>query len=85
MRLIQKFASALALVSLSAIAAPVKQQSRTVSKPVASAEPFAIAANPLAARAGLNVLKAAVRLDKRSWACSTWSSHRARASRAAHS
>ena len=57
MRLTQKFASVLALVSLSATAAPVQQQSRTVSKPVASAEPFAIAANPLAARAGLNVLK----------------------------
>jgi len=57
MRLIQKFASALALVSMSAYAAAVQQHSRTASKPVASAEPFAIAANPLAARAGLNVLR----------------------------
>lgn len=56
MRLIHKFASALALVSLSATAAPVAQQTRTVSR-TATAEPFAIAANPLAARAGLDVLK----------------------------
>jgi len=56
MRLIHKFACALALFSLAATAAPVQQQTRTVSK-TAVAQPFAIAANPLAARAGLNVLK----------------------------
>src|SRR3954451_3271363 len=54
MRLIHKFASVLALVSMAATAAPSHRQSVTT---VAAAEPFAIAANPLAARAGLNVLK----------------------------
>ena len=56
MRLIQKFASALALVSLSAAAPLPQSQSRTLRR-AAAAEPFAIAANPLAARAGLDVLK----------------------------
>jgi gamma-glutamyltranspeptidase / glutathione hydrolase len=56
MRLIYKFASVLALISLSATAAPVQQQTRTASR-TAAAKPFAIAANPLAARAGLDVLK----------------------------
>jgi len=56
MRLIQKFASALALLSLSASAAPVHQHSTTIAR-AAVTQPFAIAANPLAARAGLNVLK----------------------------
>jgi gamma-glutamyltranspeptidase / glutathione hydrolase len=55
MHLIRKYLSALVLVATATTAAP---QYRTA--PVAHAvvtEPFAIAANPLAARAGLNVLK----------------------------
>ena len=54
MRLIHKLASVLGLVSLGATAAP-SQRHATVA--VAAAQPFAIAANPLATRAGLNVLK----------------------------
>src|SRR6478672_4420472 len=47
---------AIALTAFAAPAAPTKLAPRTSVKSVA-AEPFAIAANPLAARAGLNVLK----------------------------
>ncbi|HEX8839759.1 MAG TPA: gamma-glutamyltransferase, partial [Sphingomicrobium sp.] len=54
MRLIHKLASVLALVSMAATAAP-PQRHATVA--IAAAQPFAIAANPLATRAGLNVLK----------------------------
>ena len=54
MRLIHKLASVLGLVSLGATAAP-SQRHATVA--VAAAQPFAIAANPLATRAGLNVLR----------------------------
>src|SRR5947209_13276326 len=56
MRLIHRLASVLGLVSSAATAAPVQQQARPPLA-VAAAQPFAIAANPLAARAGLNVLK----------------------------
>jgi len=54
MRLIHKLASVLGLVSMAATAAP---QQRHATVAVAAAQPFAIAANPLATRAGLNVLK----------------------------
>src|SRR6476646_6218442 len=47
---------AIALTAFAAPAAPTKLAPRTSVKSVA-AEPFAIAANPLAAEAGLNVLK----------------------------
>ena len=62
MRLIQKFACSLAMFSVAGGAAPpphmfsVPHRSRSTS-PAASAAPFAIAANPLAAKAGLNVLR----------------------------
>lgn len=56
MRLIQKLAFTLALVSLSA-ASPAPQIGTTPVSRAASTDPFAIAANPLATRAGLNVLK----------------------------
>ena len=56
MRLIQKLASALALASLSA-ASPAPKIATKPVPPAKSAEPFVIAANPLATRAGLNVLK----------------------------
>ena len=56
MHLIHKFAAALGLVSVAAFAAHPQSQSATISWAVA-AEPFAIAANPLATRAGFNVLK----------------------------
>jgi len=54
MHLIHKLASVLGLVGMAATAAP-PQRHATVA--VAAAQPFAIAANPLATRAGLNVLK----------------------------
>ncbi|HEV2595687.1 MAG TPA: gamma-glutamyltransferase family protein [Sphingomicrobium sp.] len=54
MRAIYKFAAILALVSTGAFAAPTERKAQST---VVAAEPFAIAANPLAARAGLNVLK----------------------------
>lgn len=53
MRLIQKFASILGMISMAATAAPQRHSAATI----ATAEPFAIAANPLAARAGRDVLK----------------------------
>lgn len=53
MRLIQKFASILGIISMATTAAPERHSLATVG----AAEPFAIAANPLAARAGLNILK----------------------------
>lgn len=56
MRLIHKFVSALALVSMSALAAPPRPQAQSVTTSAAVAQPFAIAANPLAAEAGLKVL-----------------------------
>ena len=54
MRLIQKFAYILSIISMAATAAPTHRHSVAT---IATAEPFSIAANPLAARAGLNVLK----------------------------
>lgn len=54
MRLIHKFATVLALASTAASAAPPHPQPVST---IRAAEPFAIAANPLAARAGLNVLR----------------------------
>ena len=51
---IHKFLSLVALLSTAATSAP--QHHQAMAKPV-TAEPFAIAANPLAARAGLNVLR----------------------------
>jgi gamma-glutamyltranspeptidase / glutathione hydrolase len=56
MRLIHKLASALVLVSMGAFAAPPPPQGQRPA-PLAAAQPFAIAANPLAAQTGLNVLK----------------------------
>ena len=56
MHLIHKFASGLALISMSAFAAVPQPNARAAIRP-AVVEPFAIAANPLAAQAGLNVLK----------------------------
>ena len=58
MRPFHKLAAALALAALSACtAAPVAQSAPPAAVPVAAAEPFVVAANPLAAEAGLNVLK----------------------------
>src|SRR3954471_6473858 len=54
MRLIHKFASILGIIGVAAGAAPPQ---RHATARVAATQPFAIAANPLAARAGLNVLK----------------------------
>jgi gamma-glutamyltranspeptidase / glutathione hydrolase len=54
MRLIHKFASILGIIGIAAGAAPPQ---RHATARVAATQPFAIAANPLAARAGLNVLK----------------------------
>src|SRR5215210_6276310 len=51
MRLLSKFLSAFALVALSSCAAV------PAAEPAPAAEPFVIAANPLAAAAGLNILK----------------------------
>jgi gamma-glutamyltranspeptidase/glutathione hydrolase len=56
MRVVHKLSSVLALVSLSAATAPHAIQTKAVSRTV-TVQPFAIAANPLATRAGLNVLK----------------------------
>lgn len=56
MRLIPKLASALAVIAMSAAAAAPQQEPERIGQ-AAAAEPFVIAANPLAARAGLNVLK----------------------------
>ena len=55
MRLIQKFASLLALLSLTAATTPRPQPHKIAA--TAGVEAFVIAANPLAARAGLDVLK----------------------------
>ena len=59
MRLFRSFLSALASISLASCATAVPPQAATVERPVETrtAEPFVIAANPLAAEAGLNVLK----------------------------
>src|SRR3954454_335606 len=59
MRLFHKFASALACISLASCAAAVPPQTSAVGTPVEvrRAQPFVIAANPLAAEAGLNVLQ----------------------------
>ena len=60
MRLLTKLTAALACFSLSACtAAPAPQPAAAVPAlpPAAAAEPFVIAANPLAARAGLNILE----------------------------
>jgi gamma-glutamyltranspeptidase/glutathione hydrolase len=54
MRLIHKLASVLGIISMAAAAAPPRRHPVAT---VATAEPFSIAANPLAARAGLNILK----------------------------
>ena len=56
MRLIHKVTSALAFVSMSALAAAPQPHVRTASR-AATVEPFAVAANPLATQAGFNVLK----------------------------
>jgi gamma-glutamyltranspeptidase/glutathione hydrolase len=56
MRLIHKLASALALFGMAACAATVQPQPQPIAQTTV-AEPFAIAANPLATQAGLNVLK----------------------------
>jgi gamma-glutamyltranspeptidase/glutathione hydrolase len=56
MRLIHKLASALALFGMAACAATPQPQPQAAARTIA-AEPFAIAANPLATQAGLNVLK----------------------------
>src|SRR6185312_9426964 len=56
MHLIHKLASALVCVGMSAFAATPQHRAHT-SPNAASFEPFAIAANPLATRAGFNVLK----------------------------
>jgi gamma-glutamyltranspeptidase/glutathione hydrolase len=58
MRLIQKFVAVLALACGTACATPVQKPSAQAA-PAATAnpQPFVIAANPLAAQAGLNVLK----------------------------
>ena len=59
MRLFRTFLSALASISLASCATAVPPQAATVERPVEprTAQPFVIAANPLAAEAGLNVLK----------------------------
>lgn len=64
MRLIHKFSSALALVSFAVGASPARgvlsagpARHSAVSGRTVSATPFAIAANPLAARAGMDVLR----------------------------
>lgn len=54
MRFVHRFACLFSIVGVLASAAPLHRHS---ASRVAAAEPFAIAANPLAARAGLNVLK----------------------------
>ena len=56
MRLVHTIASALVLASLSATAALSETRTRNVARAVV-AQPFAIAANPLATRAGFDVLK----------------------------
>src|SRR6185437_14460338 len=56
MHLIHKLASALAFVGMPAFAATPQHRAHTTPK-AASVEPFVIAANPLATRAGFNVLK----------------------------
>ena len=59
MRLFQKFVSAFACLSLASCAASPSQQAAVdqTATEATAAEPFVIAANPLAAEAGLNVLK----------------------------
>ena len=59
MRLFRSFLSALAAISLASCATAVPPQAATAERPVETrtAQPFVIAANPLAAEAGLNVLK----------------------------
>jgi gamma-glutamyltranspeptidase/glutathione hydrolase len=56
MRILRQLAFVLAFASISACAAAPQPQVQTAA-PVAAAEPFAIAANPLATQAGFNVLK----------------------------
>ena len=59
MRLFRTFLSALASLSLASCATAVPPQAATAERPVETrtAQPFVIAANPLAAEAGLNVLQ----------------------------
>ncbi|HJR83198.1 MAG TPA: gamma-glutamyltransferase [Sphingomicrobium sp.] len=59
MRLFHKFVSAFACLSLTSCAASPSQQAAVdqTATEATAAEPFVIAANPLAAEAGLNVLK----------------------------
>lgn len=59
MRLFRTFLIALASLSLASCATAVPPQAATAERPVETrtAQPFVIAANPLAAEAGLNVLK----------------------------
>ena len=56
MRLIRKLSFALAFIGMAAVAAAPQPHPRTATQ-TAGAQPFVIAANPLAAQAGLNVLK----------------------------
>ena len=56
MRLIHKLAFTLAFASISAFAAPLQPKHQAIAR-ARAVEPFAIAANPLATQAGLNVLK----------------------------
>jgi gamma-glutamyltranspeptidase/glutathione hydrolase len=56
MHLIRKLSFALAFVGMAAVAAAPQPHPRAVTR-AAGAQPFVIAANPLAAQAGLNVLK----------------------------
>jgi gamma-glutamyltranspeptidase / glutathione hydrolase len=56
MHLIRKLSFALAFVGMAAVAAAPQPHPRTATR-AAGAQPFVIAANPLAAQAGLNVLK----------------------------
>jgi gamma-glutamyltranspeptidase/glutathione hydrolase len=59
MRLFQTFLSALACISLTSCAAAIPPSAAVAERPAEAetAQPFVVAANPLAAEAGLNVLK----------------------------
>jgi gamma-glutamyltranspeptidase/glutathione hydrolase len=59
MRLFQKFLSALACLSVASCVAAAPPQAAVAERPseATTTQPFVIAANPLAAQAGLNVLK----------------------------
>ena len=57
MRLIQKFVAVMALACVTACATPPQPQVQPAAPVTAKTQAFVIAANPLAAEAGLNVLK----------------------------